>query len=392
MVSDLAQGGRSGENRGVSDEPRPDPTRPEETSRMASFAPAALIALATVGDSHTVVPTTYYRTFSRAHPVLQRVKPGDSIVTKTLDSGGVDEKDVQRSEPFNPLTGPFFVEGAEPGDALIVRIKALRMNRDWGWSAYRLGLFSITPDDVEHVYSNEYKPDLVRKGRSNLVPWDIDLAKQTVRLREPKSAKIPMEFPAQPMLGCIGVAPSGDFAPTSGPSGAYGGNIDYNKIGQGSTVILPVYHPGALLFIGDGHALQGDGESTGTGVETSMDVELVVEVRKAAAPTGPRVETADELISVGSQPEFASALDNGLKMATSDMVRWLTRDYGLEPWAAHLFIGYQGKYDVVTVAGSMALRVPRAALPAPNPEPPRAAEARPEPPGSRPDSIGSTGR
>ncbi len=337
---------------------------------MSNLALVALASLAVPGETHTVAPATYYRTFSRAHPVLERVKPGDSIVTKTLDSGGVDEKDAHRSEPFNPLTGPFFVEGAEPGDALVVHIKKLTMNRNWGWSAYRLGLFSILPEDVEHVYSGQYKADLIRKGRSNLVPWDIDLEKKTVKLREPKSAKLAMEFPAKPMLGCIGVAPAGDFAPTSGPSGSYGGNLDYNRIGEGVTVILPVSHPGGLLFIGDGHALQGDGESTGTGIETSMDVEIVVEVRKKAAPAGPRVETADEIISIGSQPEFASALDNGLKMATSDMVKWLTSDYGLEPWAAHLLIGYQGQYDVVTVAGSMALRIARSRLPE---------RARPEP-------------
>ena len=171
------------------------------------------------------------------------------------------------------------------------------------------------------------------------------------------------------MLGCIGVAPAGDFAPTSGPSGPYGGNLDYNRIGEGATVYLPVYHPGGLLFVGDGHALQADGEPTGTGIETSMDVEFVVEVKKKAGLTGPRVETADEIISIGSQAEFASALDNGLKMATTDMVEWLVRDYGMEPWAAHLLIGYQGKYDVVTVAGSMALRLPKKVLAARDLEP-----------------------
>lgn len=320
--------------------------------------------------THAVAPAQYYRTFSRLHPVLERVRPGDRIATKTLDSGGQDEKDVARSEPFNPLTGPFFVEGAEPGDALVVRIESLRMNRDWGWSAYRLGLFALTPEDVEHVYSNQYKADLVRPGRSTLVPWDIDRARGTVRLREPRSGRVALEFPARPMLGCIGVAPAGDFAPTSGPSGTYGGNLDYNRIGQGATVVLPVYQPGALLFVGDGHALQGDGEATGTGIETSMDLELIVDVRKRAAPAGPRVELPDEIISIGAQAEFVSALDNGLKMATSDMVAWLTRDFGLEPWAAHLVIGYQGKYDVVTVAGSMALRVPRSALAARPADPP----------------------
>ena len=166
------------------------------------------------------------------------------------------------------------------------------------------------------------------------------------------------------MLGCVGVAPAGDFAPTSGPAGSYGGNLDYNKIGEGATVMLPVYHPGALLFIGDGHALQADGEPTGTGVETSMDVEFQVEVRKKAGLSGPRVETSNHIISIGSQPEFASSLDRALQMATSDMANWLTTEYKIEPVAAHLLIGYQGEYDVVTVAGSMALKIPKNRLPA----------------------------
>jgi amidase len=172
-----------------------------------------------------------------------------------------------------------------------------------------------------------------------------------------------MEFPAKPMLGCIGVAAPGDFAPTSGPAGSYGGNLDYNEVGEGATVILPVYHPGALLFMGDGHALQADGEPSGTGIETSMDVEFSVTVRKKAGVTGPRLETADSIISVGAQPEFVSGLNRALQIATTDMVRWLTKDYGLEPWAAHQMISFQGKYDVVTVAGTMALRIPKKYLP-----------------------------
>ena len=331
---------------------------------MLSLLLTTLLGPAITAQAAPVIPTTYYRTFSHSHPVFKRIKPGEPVFTRTLDSGGQDEKDVARSEPFNPLNGPFYVEGAEPGDALAVKFTKVAMNRSWGWSAYRLGLFSLTPETVEHVYSADYKPDLVRKGRSNLVRWDLDLAKKTVRLAEPVSKAISMEFPARPMLGCVGVAPAGDFAPTSGPSGTYGGNLDYNKIGEGATVYLPVYHEGGLLFLGDGHALQADGEPTGTGIETTMDVEFVVEVRKGAKLTGPRVETADEIISIGSQPEFASALDNGLKVATSDMADWLVKDHGLEPWAAHLLIGYQGKYDVVTVAGSMALRIPKSRLPA----------------------------
>jgi amidase len=326
---------------------------PETISRAATL----------LAETHQVVATTYYNTFSHAHPVLKRVRPGDTVVTKTIDAGGQDEKDARRGQPSNPLTGPFYVEGAEPGDALLVRFNKVRLNRRWGYTAYRLGLYALTPESIEGLYPNRYKDDLIRPGRANLLPWEIDLERQTVRLREPASQVSKLEFPVKPMLGCVGVAPAGDFAPLSTPSGSYGGNLDYNEIGEGVTVLLPVYHPGALLFIGDGHALQGDGEPTGTGIETSMDVEFTVDVRKRANLTGPRVETGESIISLGSQPEFVSSLNRALQLATSDMASWLVEDYKLEPWAAHMLIGYQGKYDVVTVAGTMALKIPKKYLP-----------------------------
>jgi acetamidase/formamidase len=252
-------------------------------SRIALLVSLLGVSVPAAADEPTrVVATSYYRTFSHSHPVLKSIKPGEVVATRTIDSAGLDERDVKRSEPSNPLTGPFYVEGAEPGDALVVHLRKLRLNRDWGWSAYRLGLFALTPEVVEHIYPNDVHPDLVIKGRKTIVPWDLDRKANTVRLRTPKSQVHDLEFPARPMLGCIGVAPAGDFAPTSGPSGSYGGNLDYNQIGEGAIVSLPVYHPGGLLFLGDGHALQADGEPTGTGIETSMDVEFVVELKKAA--------------------------------------------------------------------------------------------------------------
>lgn len=316
-----------------------------------------------MSQTHRIVANTYYRTFSRSHPVLLRLQAGDSVITKTVDSGGQDDRGVRRSEPGNPLTGPFCIDGADPGDALAVHFSKVRLNRDWGYTSIRLGLVALTPESVEGIYSSKYKMDLVRPGRADLVPWDLDVQKQTVRLKEPASGKLKLEFPAKPMLGCVGVAPAGDFAPTSGPSGSWGGNLDYNEIGEGATVHLPVYHPGGLLYVGDGHALQGDGEPLGNGIETSMDVEFTVAVRKGASLTGPRVETPEHVISIGSQPEFSSSLNRGLQLATSDMVSWLVQDYGLEPWAAHLLVGVQGRYDVVTVAGSMALKIAKRHLP-----------------------------
>ena len=326
---------------------------------------AALCAADTdpAAQSKPIIAETYYNTFSRAHAVLARIKPSAVVSTKTIDASGRDETGTVRARPSNPLTGPFYVEGAEPGDALVIRFTRVRMNRNWGWSSYRLGLYSLMPESIEGIYPNRYKPNEIIKERVNVVPWDLDLKRQTVRLREPASSAHRMEFAAKPMLGCVGVAPAGDFAPTSSPSGNYGGNLDYNEIGEGTTVILPVFHPGALLFIGDGHALQGDGEPTGTGVETSLDVDFTVDVRKKVSLTGPRAETSEHIISIGSQPEFASSTNRGLQLATSDMVNWLTSDYKMEPWAAHLLIGYQGRYDIVTVAGSVALKIPKKQLP-----------------------------
>lgn len=331
---------------------------PRRCFALVLLAPALL-----AGQAREVLAQKYYRTFSHSHPVLARIKPGEVIFTRTLDASGKDAAGEQRHEPGNPLTGPFYIEGAAPGDGIVIHLRKVRLNRNWGYSGYRLGLFALTPEYIEKVYPANYKPDLVRKGYSHYVPWDLDLARNWVRLREPASKAIKLEFPAKPMLGCIGVAAEGDWAPTSGPAGPYGGNMDYNETREGARVILPVYHPGALLFVGDGHALMGDGEPTGNGIETSMDVEFSVELRKKARLTGPRLETADHIISVGAQPEFASALDRALQMATVDMVRYLTDEYGMEPWAAHLLIAFQGKYDVVTVAGSMGLKIPKSLLP-----------------------------
>jgi acetamidase/formamidase len=305
----------------------------------------------------------YYGTYSYANSVLERIKPGEIIVTRTLDSDGYDEKGEQRSKFVNALTGPFYVEGAVPGDALIVHFRKVRLNRNSGYSNWRLMPISLTANSVEHIYSDKYKMGAALKGRDTLVPWAIDLTRGTVRLREPVSKRATLEFAAQPMLGCVGVAAPGQFVPTSVTSGSYGGNMDYNQIGEGATVILPVYHPGGLMYIGDGHALMADGEPTGTGVETSMDVEFSVDVQKTANLSVPRVETADYLISVGSQPEFQSSLDRALQLATSDMVQWLVRDYQMEPWAAHILIGFVGKYDVITVQGTAAVRIPKRYLP-----------------------------
>lgn len=298
-----------------------------------------------------VVADTFYTTLSATHPVFRRIKAGDTITTRTLASGGVDENGVQRNVRGNAMTGPFFVEGAEEGDALVITLLKVRTNRDWGWTPNRLALFTIAPETVESLYPR----DRLR--------WEIDNAKNVVRLRDSATKAVKLEFPTEPMLGVIGVAPAGEFAPTSGPSGSYGGNMDFNEVREGATLSLPVYHTGAYLYFADGHALMADGEPTGAGIETSMDVQFTVSIRKSAHFSMPRLENRDYIYAIASQAEFVSSLDRSLRQASSEMLRWLQEDYHLDPVSAHMLIGYQGQYEVITVGGSMALKLAKAVIP-----------------------------
>lgn len=282
--------------------------------------------------------------------MLKRIRPGDTIVTKTVDSAGFDFQNIRRTKTHgNPLTGPFYVEGAEPGDALVVRLDRVRLNRDSGYTGHTIGLKDLPPN----LQGPKPAPDAVIKGYDYLVPWKIDRAANTVSLASNPAVR----FAAQPMLGCIGVAPEGDYSPRSGPAGYWGGNLDYNQVREGAVVILPVYHPGGLLFFGDGHALQGDGEAVGSGVETSLDVQVTVELRKRARLTGPRLETAEWYISIGAKPD--ATLNESLRIATVDMLRWLIEERGMPAGEANLLIGMRARYDVLTLGGYVALRVPK---------------------------------
>src|SRR5438552_3489342 len=189
--------------------------------RTASLVAAAAISMSDVAAAQTtyrVAPDTFWNTLDHRHPVVRRIKPGDIVITKTLDASGYDDHDVPRAASGNPMVGPFYIEGAEPGDAIAVHFRRVRVNRPTAWSYYRLGTFALLPDAVEKLYANSYKPGSVRPGRANLLLWDIDVAGATVKLHDPQSAVAKLEFPARPMLGVVGVAPAGDFAPTSGPS------------------------------------------------------------------------------------------------------------------------------------------------------------------------------
>lgn len=311
-----------------------------------------LASLPVLAETHRIVGTQYFHTFSAAHPVLLRVKPGDTIVTKTVDSAGFDFSGTRRTKTHgNPLTGAFYIEGAEPGDALAVRVRRLRVNRAAGYTGWHIPAAGAP-------LPPKPGPGVVYAGYDYLLPWAIDLKRQRTNPRDEPA----MSFPVEPMLGCIGVAPEGEFSPRSGPAGYWGGNLDYNLVREGATVYLPVFHPGALLFFGDGHALQGDGEALGSGVETSLDVEVTVELRKGWTIPGPRLENAEWVAAIGSRAPEPATLNANTAIATADLATWLQHDFGLTPRQSHMLIGVKARYDVATLGGTVVARVPKAAI------------------------------
>jgi acetamidase/formamidase len=313
------------------------------------------------GAVHTVENETNYHTFSPRHPVLARIRSGDVVVTKTVDSAGFDYKGIRHTKTHgNPLTGPFYVEGAEPGDAIVVQLNRVRLNRTTGYTAFRVS--ALDPATRDKYAPKPYAEGAVLPGRTDLIPFAIDLKSNTARPKERLSSRVDLTFQATPMHGCIGVAPDLPEAPTSGPAGAYGGNMDYKEVREGASVILPVLVPGAYFFLGDGHALEGDGEAVGSGIETSLDVQFTVTVRKKANLTGPRIENGEHIISIGARTAASHSLNDALTIANSDMLRWLVDEYGIEPVAAHLLIGHEARYDVAALSGVMAVKIPKRAL------------------------------
>jgi acetamidase/formamidase len=281
--------------------------------------------------THRFHPTRYFNAIGVAEPAL-RVADGDTVVTDTLDASGLDAREVAVGSRPNPMTGPFFIEGAEPGDTLAVRIDRLTPSRATGWTYSPLALTVLDPAAI------------IDRPPQQRAVWNIDRAAGTVRLREPAQGLEDFAPPIQPMIGCFGVAPAGAQALSTATSAQNGGNMDYRLFAPGTTAWFPVSVPGALFYLGDGHACQGDGEITGTGIETSFEMEVTFRVLKRKI-TWPRGETADDIFTVGN----ARPLDQALQHATTEMSRWLGEDYGLDARAASHLMGQVVRYDVGNV-------------------------------------------
>ena len=284
--------------------------------------------------AHHLDPDTFFNTIGQ-HPPALRAHPGDTIVMHTLDAFGVDRAGITRGDRPNPQSGPIWVDGAEPGDALEVRIIRLTPSREIGWTRFPLAPNVVDPDRASRLPDRE------------TADWAIDVEAGTVRLVDPPPALANLVLPLDPMIGCFGVAPAGGEAISTSTPAAHGGNMDWRGFRPGTTVWFPVSVPGALLFAGDGHARQGDGEISGTGVEVSMEMELRLSLRKRWPIQWPRGITSDraELFTVGN----ARPLDQALQHATTEMLDWLETDYGLDTVSASHLMGQTVGYDVGNV-------------------------------------------
>jgi amidase len=279
-------------------------------------------------------PRAFYFTYSPFHPPAARIAPGDTVITRTLDaSNDVFSPDDRTVFPkldlgrVNPQTGPFFVEGAEPGDTLTVRLDRIGLNRDWGWGGAIPYFGALAP---------EYKTMMVTPPvEDRLFVWRLDAQRMVGTLELPKSRIGRVEVPLRPFLGTLGVAPPGQEALSSLKPGPYGGNMDFNEVVQGVTMSFPVFHPGALLMLGDGHAAQGDGEIMGAAVETSFDVQFTVGLIKGKKISWPRLENDTHVMSVGSTRPLIDAL----RLACSDLIEWLATDFGYDRIEAYQLLG-----------------------------------------------------
>ncbi|KQW77539.1 acetamidase [Devosia sp. Root413D1] len=299
--------------------------------------------------THRFVATEWHNVLGTRPPAFT-IASGDIVITETLDAWGFDKDGVQRQPGPNPMNGPIFIEGAAPGDALKVEILRMTPNRATGWTRSSLAGNVVDPESVRDLPSRE------------TVTWSIDRQAGTAQLQPPVKGLEHFVLPLEPMIGCFGVAPSLGQAFSTATSAENGGNMDYRGFGPGATVWFPVAVDGALFFLGDCHAVQGDGEIVGTGIETSYEVEVRLTVEKGRKLVWPRGESATEIFSVGN----ARPLDQALQHATNDMFNWLCTEYGLSKTAASHLMGQVVRYEVGNVydpAYTMVCKIPKQWLP-----------------------------
>lgn len=294
----------------------------------------------------------YQYTFGPYAEPIARVAPGERVVIHTVDAfGDLLTSESQRPSdilgPYlNPQTGPLYIEGAEPGDTLVVHIDAIEPARDWAVSClvpYFGGLTStnltrtLQPPLEERVWLYQ------RTASGGFAYHDR------------------WEIPWAPFFGTIGTAPHIEAISSLAP-GAHGGNMDVPDVTVGNAVYLPVHHPGALFYTGDAHAAQGQGEVCGVALEIAARGTFRFEVIKGRAILWPRIESPDEIMVVGS----ARPMEDAARIAYTELIGWLAADHGFDPLDAYQLVTQAGSLyvgNMVDTTYSLVAKLPKRYLP-----------------------------
>ncbi len=296
---------------------------------------AMSLALASPGivqpDTVRFRPTVGYPTFAVREPVL-RVRPGTVLISNTMfgpyytPEGGA----------FPGEVGPIYVEGATTNDVLVVKIIRVRPNTDLAAAQIYSDFGGLATDSRVRLLNPPIPP------RRYL--WRLDRQRMTATAELPDSKIRSIEIELRPMLGRVAVAPAGEEAFAGLWPGNFGGNMDAQEVREGTTVYLPIFHDGAYFYFGDGHARQGEGEVAGTGLETSMDVTLQLDLIKGKRIDWPRLEDAEYLMVAGS----ARPLIDAFRLAHVELVEWL-EEYGFGRWDAYALLSQVAESSVANI-------------------------------------------
>ena len=295
----------------------------------------SIIGVAQKPKKVNFTPSTYYSFFDAETKPVIHILPGDTIYTSSVDCDGFDKngKKCSIGKAENPLTGPFYIEGAEEGDIIQINFIDMKFSRN---TALCLPYFHerSMPNSISELVKNNLDP----------IVWNLDLKKNKAKLQTPTKHLKNFKVSINPFLGCVGLAaPKGQLVGT-GDAGPFGGNMDFNRVTKNASVYLPVYNKGGLLYLGDGHAAQGDGEINWMALETSLDFAFTVKLIKNQTKKleYPRIEDATYIMTVG----IDKTLDNAIKIASKGMLDWLKENYQLTIEEATQVMGSSLEYKI----------------------------------------------
>jgi amidase len=280
-------------------------------------------------------PSAGVQTYAVREPVL-RVKPGAVVETRTFSRPGDYYERAGGAWPGE--VGPFYIEGATANDTLVVKIVRLRLNRDTAVSAVNPNGISAVAGDSRTRMLNDPLP-------ARRFVWQLDRSRNIGRLELPASASKRIELPLIPMLGRLAVAPSGEEEFGGLWPGNFGGNMDSSDAREGNTVYLPIFHDGALFYFGDVHALQGDGEIVGSGLETTADVTFQFDLIKGKKIRWPRMEDQNDIMVAGSGRPLVDAF----RIAQVELIEWLVDEYGFDKMEAYQVVSQAGHSRIANV-------------------------------------------